>query len=227
MHCAELSSYTRLWEKLCFQRVGYYFNWNLGRNGEREENLSAYCLCPTPYHSPVNTDIAIFNFFIRKAALKPSQYFPEETSHFWSTQKTSDEKNQTKHLVKAPVKPGSLLPFPQQGFFCGHEVMKSHCKLHFPRRARASCHSPQSGQAWQGDALPCTSLGQPQILPWGNLGKSYQGRSAQDFLVSAAGMGLCPFFQLPLNPNWCRWKSSLFNFSFPYQMAQLSVALHI
>lgn len=119
--------------------------------------------------------------------------------------------------------------------------MKAHCKLHFSRRPRARCHSPQSGQAWRGRCSGAVHLldstylevlqGRPgnsfKLLPQWDLEKNCNGTSAEDFPVGAVGTGLHLLGKLSLNPNWLRWTSALFYFSFPYQMLILSIDLHI
>ena len=119
------------------------------------------------------------------------------------------------------------------------EVMKAHCMLHFSRRPKARCHSPQCGQAWWGrcsgaahllDSLYLEVLqGRPgsgfKLLHERDLEKSYNG--TYDFPFSAMGTSLHLLCKLFLNPNGLRWTSPLFHFLFPHQKVILSIDLHV
>lgn len=222
---AELFRHTRPLRKLFFQRVSYYCNWNLGESGEREKiYLHIISLYP-PISSLVNTAYTqTLSFLISLSGnllLKPISVFQRRcqiSAALWDS--------------NAPYKgcgdSCSLLPFPQQGyFFCGHGVMKAHCKLHFPEGPGPAATAHEVVRLGRGDALPHLWDSTSKRFPWWNLGKNCQDGSAWDFLVGATGTGLHPLCKLPLHPNCCRWKSSLFNSPFAYQMAKLSVDLRI
>lgn len=206
--------------------MGYYCNWNLGESGEREEIcLHIIFLYPTISSLVSTAYTQTLSFFISLSGnllLKPISVFQRRcqiSAALW----------ESKAPYKSCGESCSLLLFPQQGyFFCGHEVMKAHCKLHFPEGPGPAATAHGVVRLGRGDALlhvwdsphPGSTS---KRLPWWNLGKNCQGGSAWDFLVGATGTGLQPLFKLPLHPNCCRWKTS----PFACQMAKLSVDLHI